>query len=208
MAFTRITNEDRIGKGNVGQPDTPLLTATEMQEQMDSLPNLAIDKHNAFLDELESADASSSIGCTPPVGITTSSTKLYGVLSAIAAVANASNALAHSHANKEALDTLTATLIEELKALNQMLSNITGVVNIIENDRPLENSHLIPTCQAVDYFVRYNSQTLANIAQQLFPPGSVYVTSGPSPEDIIPETHWTLIYEDLEHALSYYKNTT
>ena len=46
MSFTKITSDDTAGKGNVGQPDTPDLTTTEMQEQMDSLPNLIIEKFN------------------------------------------------------------------------------------------------------------------------------------------------------------------
>lgn len=200
MAFTRITNEDRIGKGNVGQPDTPLLSATEMQEQMDSLPNLAIDKHNEFLDELEDPSASSNIGCTPPVGITTTSTKLYGVLNAIASVANASDALAHSHSNKTTLDSLTPAFIEELRNLNTMLSGITSVTNTME-----DSATKIPTCRAVEYYLTYDSQAIANLLTQLYPPGSLYVTTGDNPEIYFPDTTWGLLYADYDVGIYYYE---
>ena len=51
MAFQKITELERAGKGNVGQPDTPNKGVTEMQEQMDSLANLAIDKFNELVDK-------------------------------------------------------------------------------------------------------------------------------------------------------------
>lgn len=55
MKFDKITAEDRAGKGNVGQPDTPNLSTSAMQVLLDSLPNLAIDKHNEFIDALNAA---------------------------------------------------------------------------------------------------------------------------------------------------------
>ena len=70
MAFKKITDEDRAGKGNVGQPDTPGLTTAEMQEVMDSLPNLAIDKFNELVDALNEATAAVNMGATVPEGIT------------------------------------------------------------------------------------------------------------------------------------------
>ena len=69
MAFSKITDQMRAGKGNVGQPDTPGVTTTEMQEIMDELANLAIDSHNAHIDELGEATAAANLGATVPQGI-------------------------------------------------------------------------------------------------------------------------------------------
>lgn len=55
MQFDKISDVDRSGKGNVGQPDTPNLNTLQMQTLMDSLPNLAIDKFNDFIDALNVA---------------------------------------------------------------------------------------------------------------------------------------------------------
>ena len=202
MAFTKITNEDRVGKGNVGQPDTPLLTATEMQEQMDSLPNLAIDKFNAFLDEIADISASSNIGCTAPVGVETTSTTLYGVLSAIAAIANASTALAHSHANKEALDTLTANFIEELANLVTMFTGIDRVsMSTMYND-----PDAIPTSRAViNYLTGENLAT--PIMNAIFPIGAIYQTTTTDPDTLFDTSgKWTLLSTDSS-GIKTYKRT-
>ena len=55
MQFNKITDADRDGKGNVGQPDTPNLTTQQMQELLDALPNLSIDKFNEFIDVINAA---------------------------------------------------------------------------------------------------------------------------------------------------------
>lgn len=54
MAYTysKITREDTAGLGNVGQPDTPNLSASGMQELLDGLPNKIIEKFNEFIDAL------------------------------------------------------------------------------------------------------------------------------------------------------------
>lgn len=201
MAFSRITDEDRLGKGNVGQPDTPLLSATEMQEQMDSLPNLAIDKHNAFLDELEDPSASQNIGCTAPVGINTSSTTLYGVLSAIAAAAQTSGALAHSHANKEALDTLTSSLISELTAIANYLSGIEQVETSLT-----DSSTSIPTSSAVVSYVATADLT-GPVVSALYPIGAIYQTTTTDPDTLFGTTgNWTLLGTDSS-GIKTYKRT-
>ena len=62
MEFNKITEADRQGKGNVGQPDTPALSTAAMQQLMDSLPNLAIDKFNEFIDAINTAMQNSVTG--------------------------------------------------------------------------------------------------------------------------------------------------
>lgn len=62
MSFKKITSEDREGKGVSGLPNTPNLTPTQLQEQFDSLANLAIEKFNEFIAALEAASAAKNIG--------------------------------------------------------------------------------------------------------------------------------------------------
>lgn len=203
MAFSKITNEERQGKGNVGQPDTPLLTATEMQEQMDSLANLGIDKFNTFIDEISDPSASSNIGCTPPASITTANRTLFGVLTAIADIANTSDALAHSHANKETLDTLTETLVDELVAINTMLTGITSISSTITDD-----ATKIPTCKGVVDYIKYNAQFSIALMDRIYPIGAVYATTTLDPDTVFGTTgKWTSMYED-SHGVTYYKRTS
>lgn len=61
MAFTKIEPSDLIGKGVVGLPDSPGLTATQMQEKFDELAlDVIVPKFNELsdaLDPLDGADA-------------------------------------------------------------------------------------------------------------------------------------------------------
>lgn len=47
-----VTEEELVGKGNVGRPDTPNVTTTEMQTILDELPNIAITHINSLVAEL------------------------------------------------------------------------------------------------------------------------------------------------------------
>ena len=62
MAFDRITAKQREGKGVTDLPDTPNMTATDLQARFDSLANLALDTINLLMDALEAKTAASSIG--------------------------------------------------------------------------------------------------------------------------------------------------
>lgn len=54
MGFTKITESDLNGKGNIGKPDTPGVSTEEMQRILDELPReVIIPKFNALIDELE-----------------------------------------------------------------------------------------------------------------------------------------------------------
>lgn len=190
MAFTKITPEDRQGKGNVGQPDTPLLTTTEMQEQMDSLPNLAIDKLNNLIDELEDVRAAISIGATPPAGITAQN-NIASILNAIAAEAQTSTALRHSHANKATLDAITSTLLENISALLLLMVNVDTIDFVVS-----DSASAIPTSQAVqNYVAGYNYKSI--IKNALYPIGSVYQTTLVSPDTLFGTTGcWQLLSTD------------
>lgn len=201
MAFSRITDEDRLGKGNVGQPDTPLLTATEMQEQMDSLPNLAIDKFNNFLDEVEDPNSAKSLGCEAPDGVEASSETVYAVLSAIARLAQSTGETAHTHANKDGLDTLTETLIESLTAIDTYLTGITEVETSIT-----DNTAAIPSSHAVVNYVQ-NANLTGPVVNAIFPIGAIYQTTSTDPDTLFGTSgKWTLLGTDSS-GIKTYKRT-
>lgn len=63
MAFSKITDADTNGKGNLGRPDTPGVTTGEMQRILDELPReVIIPKFNALVGSLEDAAAAASLG--------------------------------------------------------------------------------------------------------------------------------------------------
>ena len=198
MAFSKITDEDRLGKGNVGQPDTPLLTTTEMQEQMDSLPNLGIDKFNAFIDEISDPTAAQNIGCEAPLGMTVATQTLYSVISAIARIATNSDELAHSHANKDSLDTLTDELVASLSAISVMLNGIERVGTIVTDDEAA-----IPTSKAVINYVN-GVDISSNILNAIYPIGAIYLTTTTDPDTLFGTTgKWELINTALSGIKTY-----
>lgn len=197
MAFTKITPEDRQGKGNVGQPDTPLLTTTEMQEQMDSLTNLAIDKFNNHIDEISAENACNNIGCTPPTGLTAQN-NLGSVLNAMANALQQSVTLRHSHANKQTLDSITSTLLENISALLLLLNNIDTIDYAVSS-----SATAIPTSQAVqNYIVGYNYKSI--IKNAIYPIGAIYQTTLISPDAIFGTSgEWQLINTDSNGVKTY-----
>lgn len=202
MAFSRITNEQRAGKGNVGQPDTPLLSATEMQEQMDSLPNLAIDKFNAFLDELALPEAAQDIGCTPPYGIFPTANTIYSVLTAIANKARTAEGFAHTHNNKSALDTLSTSDVDSVHRLATMLSAVQDVVSHIGNGSNSE----IPTTLAITRYIE-TADIRSNIMNSIYPLGAIYMTTTLDPDTVFGTTgKWTLVSTDA-NGIKTYKRT-
>lgn len=197
MAFTKITPEDRQGKGNVGQPDTPLLTTTEMQEQMDSLTNLAIDKFNEHIDQISASTAAANIGCVPPNDITSIPT-VQAALDAMTDTIQTASAARHTHTNKATLDAITATLLENISALLLLMVNI-NTIDVILSD---ENT-AIPTSKAVKNFVEsYNYKSI--IKNAIYPIGSVYQTTLVSPDTLFGTTGcWQLISTDSNGVKTY-----
>jgi hypothetical protein len=167
MAFNKITDEDRAGKGNVGQPDTPGLTTAEMQEQMDSLANLAIDRFNAHLDELAANTAAAYIGATVPTGITANE-NIQSILNVISGLITALNNVKHSHANKTELDAINATVKAGYDAVVLLLDEITAVNTSVSN-----SDAEIPTCKAVKTYAD-NLNVNAKAINAVYPVGAVY----------------------------------
>jgi len=201
MAFTKITDEEREGKGNVGQPDTPLLTTTEMQEQMDSLPNLAINGLNRLVDELSDSAAAQQIGMVVPPNVVAAS-NVYAVINALAILVTNCNVAKHSHANKTVLDSITSENLADITQFLEAFNGISEVEGFLTN-----NSNAVPTSAAVEYFVEhFDYKTIFRDA--LYPVGSVYVTTGISPDTWFGTTgKWTLITTDA-NGISYYRRNS
>ena len=124
--FNKITDEMRLGKGNVGLPDTPGLTTPEMQAKMDELGNLAIDGHNAHIDELGANTAAANLGATVPTGITANE-NIQSVLTALAILALNVAEKKHGHDNKSTLDSITTAVKSGYDDLVQVFSGINAV---------------------------------------------------------------------------------
>lgn len=188
MAFDKITAEDRAGKGNVGLPDTPAFTTSEMQEQMDSLANLMIDKFNEFIDALNAETAAISVGCEVPTGITAQA-NVQSVINAMVTTLALCNTAKHTHANKTVLDGISDLTIGAYNDLVNLLAGITAVDHTL-----LANDALIPTSLAVKNFVDNYDFTI-KIRNAVYPVGCVYSTTGTSPTTLFGGT-WNLIDTD------------
>lgn len=195
MSFRKITNEDRAGKGNVGQPDTPGLTTAEMQEVMDSLPNLAIDKFNELIDALNDTTAAINMGATVPDGIT-AQPNVQSILNAMVLNLALNTQARHTHANKTALDGLTQEGIDDYNRLSILFTAIRSLETAITN-----NDNSLPTSGAVvDYVNNYNIKD--KVLAAAYPVGSVYSTTGTSPTTLF-GGNWWLIDTDEQGVKRY-----
>jgi len=187
MAFTNITDAEREGKGNVGQPDTPLLTTTEMQEQMDSLTNLAIDKFNNHIVEISLPSGAGNIGCEVPEGIT-ADTYLQSVINAIATEALQSVSSRHVHPNKTTLDAISPATLTSITDLIAMFILISGVDTTVSGD-----ADKLPTSSAiVSYINSYDWKS--KIRDSIYPVGSIYQTTSIDPDTLFGTSgHWQLV---------------
>ena len=195
MAFKKITDEDRAGKGNVGQPDTPGLTTAEMQEVMDSLPNLAIDKFNELIDALNETTAAVNMGATVPDGIT-AQPNVQSILNAMVLNLALNTQSRHTHANKAALDSLTQEGIDDYNRLSILFTAIQSLETAITN-----NDNAIPTSGAVvDFVDAYDMK--AKVLAAAYPVGTVYCTKGTSPTTLFGGT-WNLLDTDAQGVKRY-----
>lgn len=195
MAFKKITDEDRSGKGNVGQPDTPGLTTAEMQEVMDSLPNLAIDKFNELIDALNEATAAVNMGATVPEGIT-AQPNVQSILNAMVLNLALNTQSRHTHANKTVLDGLTQAGIDDYNRLSILFTAIQSLETAIT-----DNDNAIPTSGAVvDFVDTYDMK--AKILATAYPVGTVYCTTGTSPTTLFGGT-WNLLDTDASGVKRY-----
>lgn len=195
MAFKKITEEDRQGLGNVGQPDTPGLTTAEMQAVMDSLPNLAIDKHNELVDALNDVRAATNMGAEVPTGITAQA-NVQSILNAMVLNLALNTQSRHSHANKTALDSITQEALNDYNRLSILLTSILSLETSITDD-----DTALPTSGAVvDYVTNFDMKS--KVLAAAYPVGSVYSTKGTSPTTLFGGT-WTLLDTDASGVKRY-----
>lgn len=188
MAFQKITESDRAGKGNVGQPDTPNKGVTEMQEQMDSLANLAIDKFNELVDALNALTAATNMGAEVPEGLT-ALPNVQSIINSMGTNLVLNTNARHSHNNLETLETITVEALQHYDSLVSVFTGIALVEQLLSN-----NPAAVPSSAAVKAFVDdydYRSKVL-NIA---YPIGAVYCTKGSSPTTLFGGT-WNLLDTD------------
>ena len=201
MSFSKITDAMRAGKGNVGQPDTPGVTTSEMQEIMDELANLAIDSFNSHIDELSAETAAGYIGASVPDGITADS-NVEAVMKGVAQIALDASSLKHSHANKSTIDAITETVKEEYDSAVQLLDGIELVQTAITN-----TDTAIPTSGAVASFVA--SYDIANKAlSAVYPIGAVFsTTSNLNPSGLLNFGTWSEIGSADSYGVRRYVRT-
>ena len=116
MAFTKLTSSDFTDKGVQSLPNQPKIGATALKAKFDELSTDVITPaFNNHIDELEAETAAESIGIVAPEGRGTS-TNVQGVvdkisldLAQIEGSFGSVAEMAHSHENKELLDTYQQT---------------------------------------------------------------------------------------------------
>ena len=195
MAFKKITEEDRQGLGNVGQPDTPGLTTAEMQAVMDSLPNLAIDKHNELVDALNDVRAATNMGAEVPTGIQAQN-NVQSILNAMVLNLALNTQSRHSHANKTALDSISQEALDDYNRLSIMLTSILSLeTSITDNDAALPTSGAV-----VEYVTNFDMKS--KVLAAAYPVGTVYCTKGTSPTTLFGGT-WNLLDTDTSGVKRY-----
>ena len=195
MSFEKITSEDRANKGNVGLPDTPNLSTTDMQERMDSLPNLVIEKFNELIDVLNSVKAATSVGATVPEGIT-AQPNVQSILNAMVLNLKLNTENRHSHSNKAVLDTVSQELLDSYSRVVLLLAGILSVEASLTGSETA-----IPTSSAVSTFVaNYNITT--KVRDAAYPVGCIYLTKGTSPASLFGGS-WNLLETDTDGTKKY-----
>lgn len=148
MAFTKITSEDTTGKGVVGLPDTPGLSALDLQKKFDELAtDVLIPKFNNLVSELESTSAAGNIGMESPAGVEADGT-VQAVVEKMAEMHGKTEEKAHIHENKSVLDSITGTVKAAYDRLVTLFKTITEVSNTVS-----DSSESIPTGKAIVAYV-------------------------------------------------------
>ena len=197
--FNKITDEMRLGKGNVGLPDTPGLTTPEMQAKMDELGNLAIDGHNAHIDELAAATAAANLGATVPSGITANE-NIQSVLTALAILALNVAEKKHSHDNKSTLDSITTAV---KSGYDDLVLVFRGINAVQQNMTETETS--VPSSKAVISYVDG-----ADVSEKAFnasyPIGTVFMTTSTvDPFTLFGYGQWQELGQRDQYGISRYE---
>ena len=160
MSFTKITDKERSGKGNTGQPDTPNLSTYAMQELLDALPNLAIDGLNRHIDELSVPSAAGNIAASVPSNVT-----------AVAVLVSDLQKSSHSHSNITVLNDITRSLFDSWQATTKLLASITSIQNALSDSQTaIPNGHAV-----VNAISGINYKPI--ILENCYPIGTIYETA-------------------------------
>ena len=176
MAFTTITEEEREDKGVTQLPDSPQITSNALKELFDSLGNLAIDKFITHIDEISDETACSNIGIEVPEGYAAVG-NVQSVIDAIVAALNETKSLAHTHGNKDTLDSITATIKQNYDTLVAMFTGIQSVTNnLTDSQTTVPNSHAV--VKGINDAVNGANYVRPNqLLDRIYPVGSVYSTT-------------------------------
>ena len=147
MAFSKITDADRLNKGVTGLSDTPNLETSEMQRKFDELANLSIDRFNNHIDEISANTGAANIGAAVPDGFTADNT-LQSVINAIARGTSDNTAISHTHTNKSVLDLITAAVKAGYDHVSTVFGRITSVTQSVT-----DSTQAVPTGHAVVNYV-------------------------------------------------------
>ena len=115
MAFTKITNTELNSRGATTLPNQPTISATALKQEFDApAKNIVAPKFNNLVDELEANTAAGNIGATAPTGRSgeTVQAVMNDISSDLATLEESAGTAiedAHTHDNKDLLDTYTQT---------------------------------------------------------------------------------------------------
>ena len=115
MAFTKITNQELNSRGATTLPNQPKISATALKQEFDApAKNIVAPKVNNLIDELEATTAAASLGAVAPTGregetVQAVMNDISGDLATLEAGVGPAIEDAHTHANKDLLDTYTQT---------------------------------------------------------------------------------------------------
>lgn len=196
MAFTKITDEDRTGKGNVGRSDTPQLSTFEMQTVLDELANMAIDGLNKHIDEESSDKGAVNIGAEVPNGFD-SSANVQSIMNALAAKVRDVTSDKHSHSNKDVLDKITESAVENWDNTSSLLSAISAIQTELT-----QTATALPTSLAVVKYIQ-NLDWKSIVLNNVYPIGSVYFTTSALDPSTQFGGQWTRI--EFSGAVTAYK---
>lgn len=123
MAFTKITTSDLNSRGATTLPNQPTISASALKQEFDApAKEVVAPKFNNLIDELGATSAAANIGAVTPTGRTgntvqTVINKISTDLATVESEIGEAIAEAHSHPNKELLDTYMQTEEDLAKAV-------------------------------------------------------------------------------------------
>ena len=146
--FTKVTEEERVGKGVSVLPDTPNMEAKALQAKFDELGNMGIDAVNNLVDELHADTAADNIGCELPDDVIVVKPTLQAFIDWILLNTGRAVNWAHNHNNKPILDTITEEIKQQYDRLVAVFNNINGVSQTVT-----DSTTSVPTGHAIINFV-------------------------------------------------------